>query len=121
MVSQLRSLTNEASTSFAGTAGYAAPELLNGGSTSDKADVYSLGIVLLELFGVFATEMERIQTIGRLESGIVSHELQTRFPQISQLLLETTSKDVERRPNVEGLLARCSSLCTSYRQSRVYV
>ena len=42
-----------------GTYIYSSPEQVNGGLVGVKTDVYSLGVVLAELFSRFETAMER--------------------------------------------------------------
>jgi len=52
-----------------GTYGYIAPEILQGNKYDDKADLYSLGIIILEIFSKFKTNMEKILTIKDLKNG----------------------------------------------------
>lgn len=56
------------STTGVGTPLYAAPEQLSG-DCDPKSDVYSLGVILIELLLPFSTDMERIQTIKKVRSG----------------------------------------------------
>jgi serine/threonine protein kinase len=58
------------SSSDVGTYLYAAPEVRNGKHYDDKADVYSLGVVLVEIFHSFSTGMERAKVLGNLREGI---------------------------------------------------
>lgn len=51
--------TSSYHTSGVGTQAYGAPEQLLHGIIDDKSDVYSLGIVLFEMFHPFGTTMER--------------------------------------------------------------
>lgn len=51
--------TSSYHTSGVGTQAYGAPEQLLHGIIDEKSDVYSLGIVLFELFHPFTTAMER--------------------------------------------------------------
>ncbi|KAJ3075667.1 hypothetical protein HDU98_007224 [Podochytrium sp. JEL0797] len=52
-----------------GTFFYMAPELLDRQVYTSKSDVYSLGIILFELFHPFSTEMERIMTLTKLKKN----------------------------------------------------
>ena len=52
-----------------GTASYVAPEVLasGGGKYNEKADMYSLGVIFLEMNVAFATGMERVEALEMLE------------------------------------------------------
>ncbi len=52
-----------------GTASYVAPEVRSAGNGkyNEKADMYSLGVILLEMSVSFATGMERAQTLAKLQ------------------------------------------------------
>ncbi len=54
-----------------GTASYVAPEVQSagGGKYNEKADIYSLGVVFLEMNVVFATGMERAESLAALQRG----------------------------------------------------
>ena len=57
-------------TSGVGTQAYGAPEQLLHGIIDDKSDVYSLGIVLFEMFHPFGTTMERSRAITDLRRKV---------------------------------------------------
>ena len=46
-----------------------------------KADIFSLGIILFELFCSFGTEMERVTNIKDLRQGRLSHEFCQMWPE----------------------------------------
>jgi eukaryotic translation initiation factor 2-alpha kinase 4 len=52
-----------------GTFSYIAPEILVGNNYDFKADLYSIGIIILEVFSEFTTEMEKIVTIKDIKNG----------------------------------------------------
>ena len=56
-------------TSGVGTQAYAAPEQLTKGQIDFKSDMYSLGIILFELFNAFTTAMERSCAISSLRNS----------------------------------------------------
>ena len=49
-----------------GTTAYAAPDQLSLGQVDRASNIYSLGIVLWELFTVTSTELERVVGINKL-------------------------------------------------------
>ena len=53
-----------------GTQAYASPEQLSSSTKhiGSSSDMYSLGIVLFELFHPFATDMERVKSVTALRS-----------------------------------------------------
>jgi serine/threonine protein kinase len=67
-----------------GTFLYRAPEIVTG-RYNEKCDVYSLGILLVEIFGNFETAMERAKVLG---------DLKDRFA-VSRKTLFSTIKDEE--------------------------
>ena len=64
--------TSSYHTSGVGTQAYGAPEQLLHGIIDDKSDVYSLGIVLFEMFHPFGTTMER----SREDTAFYRHTLE---------------------------------------------
>ncbi|XP_048508178.1 eukaryotic translation initiation factor 2-alpha kinase 1-like isoform X2 [Athalia rosae] len=62
-----------------GTHMYAAPEQLRG-KCNPKSDIYSLGIVLVELLMLMKTRMERSKVITALQSGQIPETLKTNHP-----------------------------------------
>lgn len=77
-----------------GTIGYTAPEVLNGENYDYKADLYSLGVVFLEIFYDVTTNMEKMElirkakvnnlenddiNIQKLVNGLISNEPDKRL------------------------------------------
>jgi translation initiation factor 2-alpha kinase 4 len=60
-----------------GTFLYVAPEVSDGIYYDEKCDVYSLGVVLVEIFHPFSTAMERSKVLGDLRRGIFPNEWKT--------------------------------------------
>lgn len=61
-----------------GTPTYAAPEQLKG-CCDPKSDIYSLGVVLVELMMPFGTDMERIRTIEMVRRNEVPEKFTTAY------------------------------------------
>eukprot|EP01097_Dermamoeba_algensis_P004363 TRINITY_DN2865_c0_g2_i1.p1 TRINITY_DN2865_c0_g2~~TRINITY_DN2865_c0_g2_i1.p1 ORF type:complete len:169 (-),score=22.50 TRINITY_DN2865_c0_g2_i1:1078-1584(-) len=58
-------------TSGVGTPLYASPEQIKSASYGAKTDLYSLGIILFELYNPFATLMERSIVLNKLREGFI--------------------------------------------------
>ena len=57
-----------------GTFGYIAPEILAGKNYDYRVDLYSLGVVILEICCNFSTQMEKYETIKDIDNFNYSHE-----------------------------------------------
>ncbi|XP_075686369.1 eukaryotic translation initiation factor 2-alpha kinase 1 isoform X2 [Rhinoderma darwinii] len=97
--------TNDsAHTSGVGTCMYAAQEQLKGSHYDFKSDMYSVGVILLELFHPFWTEMERNEVLTALSSAIISESFETQWPVQSKYVKLLTSADCSLRPSAEEML-----------------
>ncbi|KFP75963.1 Eukaryotic translation initiation factor 2-alpha kinase 1, partial [Apaloderma vittatum] len=80
-----------------GTCLYASPEQLQGSHYDFKSDMYSLGVILLELFQPFGTEMERTKVLTHLRNGEIPHTFYKTWPiQAKYVKLLTSQKSTER-------------------------
>ncbi|XP_078146756.1 eukaryotic translation initiation factor 2-alpha kinase 1 isoform X2 [Centroberyx gerrardi] len=91
-------------TTGVGTFVYAAPEQLEGSHYDSKSDMYSVGVLALELFQPFGTEMERVRTLGDLREGKIPDSFGHRWPVLAKHVMKLTSKDPSVRPNATQLL-----------------
>ncbi|KAM8837826.1 eukaryotic translation initiation factor 2-alpha kinase 1 isoform 2-T2 [Spinachia spinachia] len=91
-------------TTGVGTFVYAAPEQLKGSHYDSKSDMYSVGVLALELFQPFGTEMERVRTLGDLREGNISDSFCQRWPVLSKFIMNLTNKDPSVRPTAGQLL-----------------
>ncbi|KAM4526847.1 eukaryotic translation initiation factor 2-alpha kinase 1 isoform 2-T2 [Fundulus diaphanus] len=91
-------------TSGVGTFVYAAPEQLKGSRYDSKSDMYSIGVLALELFQPFGTEMERVRTLGDLREGKIPDSFRHRWPVLTKYIIKLTSKDPSLRPAASQLL-----------------
>lgn len=90
-----------------GTPQYAAPEQLKG-HCDKKSDIYSLGVILLELLVCFSTEMERNLTIKKAKGNEFPESVPQPYP---ALLWRLLSSNVDDRPD-------CFELTDLYRRIR---
>ncbi|XP_022184524.2 eukaryotic translation initiation factor 2-alpha kinase 1 isoform X1 [Nilaparvata lugens] len=86
-----------------GTLLYAAPEQINGVCEA-KSDIYSMGIILLELIIPFQTDMERSKVIQELKKGKMPTDLAASRPDLAKIISRTVSKSVSKRPCATELL-----------------
>ncbi|KAJ8654459.1 hypothetical protein O0I10_009900 [Lichtheimia ornata] len=89
-----------------GTRTYAAPEQLAHPSYmyDDKVDIYSLGIILFELYQSFSTGMERACAIQQLRKGVFPDGFVEKYPKESALILWMMDDNPAHRPSAVQLL-----------------
>ncbi len=98
--------SNDIHTSGVGTASYASPEQIESKIYGPAADVFSLGLIILELFSNFTSEHERAKAFlacrrdGELEPGLKHY-----FPEVAVLILACTNNDCSRRPSAREIQA----------------
>ena len=87
-------------TKYIGTETYAAPEQYYNSIATTYSDIYSLGIILLELIYPFKTNMGRYTTIANLkEKNELPNDI-LKYPDISRLIKLMTSIDPLNRPDI---------------------
>ncbi|XP_037133735.1 eukaryotic translation initiation factor 2-alpha kinase 1 isoform X1 [Syngnathus acus] len=91
-------------TTGVGTFVYAAPEQLRSSHYDSKSDMYSIGVLALELFQPFGTEMERVRTLGDLREGKISESFSNRWPVLANYISKLTSIEPGTRPTASQLL-----------------
>ncbi|KAF7204743.1 eukaryotic translation initiation factor 2-alpha kinase 1 isoform X1 [Nothobranchius furzeri] len=95
---------DSAHTSGVGTFVYAAPEQLKGSHYDSKSDMYSIGVLLFELFQPFGTEMERVRTLEDLREGKIPDLFFHKWPVLTKFIMKLTSKEPSVRPTARRLL-----------------
>ncbi|KAL0983915.1 hypothetical protein UPYG_G00134720 [Umbra pygmaea] len=91
-------------TTGVGTFVYAAPEQLEGSHYDSRSDMYSIGVVALELFQPFGTEMERVRTLEELRQGKIPDSFSQHWPSLSKHITLLTSRNPSLRPSATQLL-----------------
>ncbi|XP_050822692.1 eukaryotic translation initiation factor 2-alpha kinase 1 [Gopherus flavomarginatus] len=91
-------------TSGVGTCLYASPEQLQGSHYDFKSDMYSVGVILLELFQPFGTEMERSKILTSLRNGHVPSSFSNKWPVQTKYVKLLTSEVSSQRPTAAQLL-----------------
>ncbi|XP_046709856.1 LOW QUALITY PROTEIN: eukaryotic translation initiation factor 2-alpha kinase 1-like [Silurus meridionalis] len=91
-------------TTGVGTIVYASPEQLQGSHYDSKSDMYSVGVIAVELFQSFGTEMERVQTLRDLRKGMVPDDLYKNWLVLIKKIKLLTILDPSKRPNASQLL-----------------
>lgn len=66
--------------------------------------MYSIGVLALELFHPFGTEMERVRTLGDLREGKIPDSFSQRWPVLTKYILNLTSKEPSVRLTASQLL-----------------
>ncbi|NXE34667.1 E2AK1 kinase, partial [Ptilorrhoa leucosticta] len=90
-------------TSGVGTCLYASPEQLQGSHYDFKSDMYSMGVILLELFQPFGTEMERTEVLTHLRTGRIPHTFYKKWPTQAKYVKLLTSPRATERPTAAQL------------------
>ncbi|NXW70255.1 E2AK1 kinase, partial [Hirundo rustica] len=90
-------------TSGVGTCLYASPEQLQGSHYDFKSDMYSMGVILLELFQPFGTEMERTEVLTHLRTGQIPHAFYKKWPTQAKYVKLLTSPRAAERPTAAQL------------------
>ena len=98
-------LQEEASHGIAGSFPYTAPEILNGADYDTSSDMYSMGIILFEIWCQFSTMLERARILRALvDESQVPAGWQEQHQQISALVQRLLKSAPEKRPSARDIL-----------------
>ena len=64
-----------------GTQMYMSPEQIEGKPYNHKVDIYSLGLIFVELLWPLATQMEQVTVISQLRKLIFPKEFEATYPE----------------------------------------
>jgi len=97
---------NDVHTKGVGTASYAAPEQISQKHYGPKADIFSLGLILLELFSNFTSDHERAKAFHDCRyRGELAPWMKRTYPEVSALVLACTHQDWRLRPSASEIQA----------------
>jgi translation initiation factor 2-alpha kinase 1 len=88
-----------------GTSTYASPEQLKGEEYDEKTDIYSLGILLFELFNPFQTQMERAHVLRDLkEQQKFPAAFVRRYPREAAFIWSCIAPEPALRPSAREIV-----------------
>ncbi len=88
-----------------GTSIYAAPEQKVGKIYDNRADLYSLGIILFELFYPLSTDMEKNKCVTHItKNRMLPENFQNRWPIVAEMILKLTDSQPLSRPLASDIL-----------------
>lgn len=82
-----------------GTASYASPEQIASQSYGREADIFSLGLIILEMFCNFGSEHERATIFHDCRCGQVPPTIRNAYPKVASLILQCTHSEPAKRPS----------------------
>ncbi|XP_049885543.1 eukaryotic translation initiation factor 2-alpha kinase-like [Pectinophora gossypiella] len=93
-------------TSQVGTELYMSPEQRSGKKYDYKVDIYSLGLIMFELYYPCSTDSERITCLRNVRGGLYPPRFHENHPEEVEVLKAMLSEDPARRPTAMGLRCR---------------
>lgn len=90
-------------TSGIGTASYAAPEQVQSKTYGTAVDIFSVGLIFLELVSCFETEHERLHNLQQLRYQRLPKWIEDNYPDIYSTILACTSPKASDRPTANEL------------------
>ncbi len=88
-----------------GTPLYQSPEQIKNSLYNEKVDIYSLGLILLEICSFFKTYHERKLCLENVrEHNIIPEKIKQDYPNESELILAMTAALPSKRPSALSLL-----------------
>jgi serine/threonine protein kinase len=93
-------------TAGVGTASYASPEQVKSRTYGTAADIFSAGLILLELLSCFETEHERLHNFQQCRNQRLPPWIHKIYPDIAAIILACTRADPNQRPTAKDLLER---------------
>lgn len=83
---------------------YRSPEQIKHGTVSDKSDIYSLGLILFELFMIFGSAKERKVAFAEVRKRVLPPSFLRMFPNEAAAVLWLMSPKELNRPSTAEIL-----------------
>lgn len=100
-----RDVFDDLLTEGVGTSSYAAPEQMSTQNYGKEADIFSLGLILLELVCEFSSAHERAEAFKLCRNGIVPDFLNHgKLKEVGDLILACTNTNPRKRPSANSIL-----------------
>ncbi len=72
---------------------------------NEKVDMFALGLILCELYSIFSTHHERIQTLSELKKlKLVPLDIKENFNDEAEIMIMLVDLDPNNRPSAETLM-----------------
>uniref|UniRef100_A0A5S6QV28 Eukaryotic translation initiation factor 2-alpha kinase 1 n=1 Tax=Trichuris muris TaxID=70415 RepID=A0A5S6QV28_TRIMR len=84
---------------------YVAPELLEKDAYDSTVDIFSVGIIMMELYCPYRTQAERIESINQLRRSQIPEDFYRRWPVIACVGAQAVDQQPTKRPSAKSLLA----------------
>jgi serine/threonine protein kinase len=104
-----------------GTASYASPEQLKSCTYSTNADIFSVGLILLELACCFETEHERLHNFQQCRHQRLPGWIQDKYPDVAHMILACTTAEPTQRPSANELLDLVSQTHPPRAQTDIHI
>ncbi|GFS31089.1 eukaryotic translation initiation factor 2-alpha kinase 1 [Trichonephila inaurata madagascariensis] len=111
------SLTVSRHSSNLGTKPYAAPEQIHKSHYDSKVDMYSLGIILIELLLKFKTAAEFSRILDQVKSEKIPEELNKDWPEFVPLVQNLVQEEPKLRMNAKEVLNMSLLRCNHAEES----
>lgn len=89
---------------------YCSPEQTQGSPVNKPSDIFSLGVVAVELYCAFKTLHERIVTLNEARQQALPEELLSHFPEEAKMFLDMLDPSPPRRPPIRRVIKSLSRL-----------
>jgi serine/threonine protein kinase len=104
-----------------GTASYASPEQVKSRTYGTTADIFSVGLILLELVCCFETEHERLHNFQQCRNQRLPSSIHDNYPEIASIILACTRADPCQRPSAKDILDILSRILTPTAYKEIHI